>query len=259
MVKLMTKIRISILGCTGKTGKKILYHASHNNNFELQNCLVSSSNKFLHQDLSLVIDKKEKINAIATDNLDEIITNSDFIIDFSTSEVTSQLFHRDFKNKKIILGVTNISDKLQSQIHQKSQENIIFQSANMSIGVALINHFLKTNREILNSQYDTIINDIHHKNKKDSPSGTALSFKENLRKDKNIDIHSSRIGDINGIHEILMINENEIIKISHEALNRDIFAIGALKIASWLYHINEKGLYNMENFLKNFRTSNNQN
>ena len=246
----MNKIKLSILGCTGKTGKKILYHASLDNNFQLMNCLVSAKNKFLNQDLSVTIDKKNSFGSIATNNLGDIIENSNLIIDFSTLEVTKQLMNSKFKNKTIIIGVTNVSDELQKHINEKSKENIIFQSSNMSVGVALINNFLKANREILNSQYDTIINDIHHKNKKDAPSGTAVTFKKNLNSDKKIDIHSSRVGDINGIHEIIMINDNEIIKISHEAFNRDIFAIGALKIALWLNNINKNGLYHMDDYIR---------
>ncbi len=248
----MNKIKLSILGCTGKTGKKILHHASLNDNFQLMNCIVSSKNEFLNQDLSKIIDKKEEIHSIATNNLSDIISEADVIINFSTLEVTKQLINSDIKNKKIIIGVTNISDELQNQIQQKSKENIIFQSSNMSIGVALINNFLQANRKIINSQYDVIITDIHHKNKKDSPSGTANTFKKNLNAEKNIDIHSSRIGDINGIHEITMISDNEILKISHEALNRDIFAIGTLKIALWLSKIDKNGIYGMEDFILDF-------
>ena len=248
----MNKIKLSILGCTGKTGKKILYHAFLNDNFQLMNCLVSSKNEFRNQDLSKIIDKKEEIHSIATNNLSDIMSNSDIIIDFSTLEVTKRLINSNIQNKKIIIGVTNISDELKNQIQEKSKENIIFQASNMSIGVALINNFLKANRKIINSQYNIIINDIHHKNKKDAPSGTAADFKKNLNTEKNIDIHSSRVGDINGMHEITMISNDEILKISHEALNRDIFAIGALKIALWLGKIDKNGLYAMEDFLLDF-------
>jgi 4-hydroxy-tetrahydrodipicolinate reductase len=246
----MHKIKLSILGCSGKTGKKILDHASMNENFQLGNCLVSANSQFLNQDLFEIIKgNAKKINAIATNNLDEIIKNSDMIIDFSVLGITNELMSSDIKNKKIIIGVTNISEELQIKIKKKSENNVIFQSSNMSIGVALINNFLKTNREIINSQYNLIITDIHHKNKKDAPSGTAKSFQESLGGKKDIDIHSSRVGDINGIHEILMISDDEFIKISHESLNRDIFAIGTLKIAIWLDKVSENRLYGMEDFL----------
>jgi len=248
----MKKIKISILGCTGKTGKKILQQAFINKeNFEIKNCLVSSKNEYLSKDLSFILQAKEKVGAIATDDISEILADHpDVIIDFSVLDVSNKLMDLNLKDKKIIIGLTGIDEKLQNKINNCANSNIIFQSSNMSVGVALINNFLKANIGIIENQYSIIINDIHHKHKKDSPSGTALSFKKQFTSEKNIDIHSSRVGNVSGIHEILMINDDEIIKISHEAQNRDLFAIGALKIAQWLQNIDKNGLYNMEDFLK---------
>lgn len=248
----MSKIKISILGCSGKTGKKVLHHVFlDDENFEIKNCLVSESNEFLNQDLSKILKVDRKLDVIATNDLKKVIDGVDIIIDFSVLEITKQLMELDLENRKMIIGVTNIDSDLQEKINEQSKNNMIFQASNMSIGVALINNFLKNNKKVINDQYDIIINDIHHNKKKDAPSGTAKSFKKSLGND-HIDVHSSRIGDVFGIHEILMISSDEMVKITHEAMSRDIFAIGALRVARWIHSVNKNGLYDMEDFLKDF-------
>jgi 4-hydroxy-tetrahydrodipicolinate reductase len=244
--------KLAILGCSGKTGSKILEAALLSDKFDVVGGFVSNKSKFLNLDLAHIVGKTQQTHILATDNISRAIENAEIIIDFSSKSATQDLISKPhlMQNKKLIIGVTGFDEDFHKTLAYTAKQNIIFHSSNMSIGVALICDFLKKHKKILSEEYEILISDIHHKNKKDAPSGTALMLKSNL--DNEVQISSSRIGDVNGLHEIYLFGRYENIFIKHEALNRELFANGTLKIASWISNIYKNGLYDMSDFLEDY-------
>ena len=252
----MNKIKLAILGCSGKTGSKILHHALNDECIELVGGLVSKISRFLDDDLGKIIGHDKKTGIAATSDLNIAIKDAEVIIDFSTKDVTSNLIQNSdkfLKNKKLIIGVTGFDKSFNKELEDASKSHVIFKASNFSLGIGLICEFLEKYSRVLNDEYEIIINDIHHKHKKDAPSGTALMLKHSVESGgnaNNIQVNSSRISEVFGIHEVLMIDECESISIKHEVSDRSIFAINSLKIAHWLNNVEKNGLYHMKDFLE---------
>ena len=150
-------------------------------------------------------------------------------------------------------------------IHSASEKIPVFQSANMSVGIALLRKLAKQTA-VMFPDADIEIVEKHHHRKLDAPSGTALLLAQSIaevrenavfnegrsghakRTPEEIGIHAIRIGNEVGTHEILISNGNETITLKHEAENRALFAQGALKAASFMEG-KEPGFYNMDNMV----------
>ena len=233
-------INIGLSGSTGKMGKAI---AERINEFE--NCKISA--------------KFSSTNNL--DDLDNFCKNSDVIIDFSTPEILEKLINYALKhNTKLVVGTTGLKLQHFKLLEKAAQTLPILYSANMSIEANLLSYLARKVTKILDD-YDIEILETHHRNKKDSPSGTAIMLAETIasekglniafnrgnrpRSEKEIGISSLRGGNVHGIHEISFLGEDEIITLKHEALNKNSFAIGAIKAAIWLQD-KSPALYSMQ-------------
>lgn len=248
----MAQIKIAILGASGKTGSHILKEALNNNRFEVVGVLVSPNNKNLSQNISTLLNEKIDSKVVITDEINIAIKDAEIIIDFSTPLVTHNLLNlieNQSENKKLIIGTTGLTEETKIKLKEVSKNYIIFHSSNMSIGIGLICEFFQKYNHIINQEYEIIIHDIHHSKKKDSPSGTAIMLRNSLENEK-IQIHSSRISDVKGTHEIMMMNEYESVTIKNEISDRRIYAINTLKIGLWLSKVRTNGLYSILEFLK---------
>ena len=138
----------------------------------------------------------------------------------------------------------------------------------MSLGINLINSLLRKVTPLLYGNYDIELIEKHHNQKLDSPSGTALLLADTIKdsiseethyvhgrdghkkREKNeIGIHAVRGGSIVGDHDVIFAGTGEVIELSHKAISRDVFAIGALKACEYMGTINKPGLYNMDDVL----------
>ena len=141
-----------------------------------------------------------------------------------------------------------------NQIKKASDHIPVLLSYNLSTGIHKLKKILKKFLSDNNDLFDCKIIDIHHKNKIDSPSGTAIEIKKIIdsnsnNKIKSIDIDSFREGEFYGIHEIIFSNEKQTINFKHEALSRKIFADGAISIAKSMTGISP-GMYTTQDFFK---------
>lgn len=192
----------------------------------------------------------------------------DLIIDFSHPSYLNQLldFARD-KKAAIIIGTTGLSDEQEKFIKQVSKDIPILYSANMSLGITLINHILKSYGNMLGSLFDIEIIKMHHNMKLDAPSGTAYMLAntlneslnhgrtfvfgregQRLRESNEMGIHAIRGGTIRGSHTILFAGNDEVIHIIHEAQSRKVYGHGAL-IAGLILVEKPPGLYTMDDLL----------
>ena len=169
---------------------------------------------------------------------------SDVVIDFSHPDSTSQILKNCLKERKpLVIGTTGLEKSHMSKIEKASKTIPILIGSNMSKGVIdlkeTLKYYLNNNSELI----DCVIEETHHTEKIDSPSGTALELKDHIislnnKNIKSIEIVSNRVGDVFGIHKVVFIKKNSIKEFKHEALSRDVFAYGALYAAKKIHGLN---------------------
>ena len=183
------------------------------------------------------------------------LNNISAVIDFSSPEGLTACINFCIENSiPLISGTTGLSAE-QLEILRTAKKFIpILLASNMSLGVSNLKSSIEQYLLSISTPSKCKIIEIHHTNKKDSPSGTALeikSFLENLpgsKIDGLIDVHSYRIGNIFGIHRIIFENAEGITTFQHIANSRNIFARGALKAAKWI-NTKKAGEYSFADFL----------
>ena len=258
----MKKINLAISGCLGRMGQQLIKSSKSNKNFKL---VALTENKPLNK----------KIAGIKLDlNTDQAFKNADVIIDFTVPKSTLEILKIASKQKKkVVIGTTGFTQKEEDLIKRYSKKISILKAGNMSMGVNLLMYLTEIASKSLNDEYLNKVLEVHHKHKRDYPSGTALMLgkgisdgkkknfnnlvgkkflnKKSFPYGKKINFNSIRKGEIIGEHEVTFSSGKEIIKLNHEAFDRALYSDGALTAAKWL--INQKpGLYSMRDLL-NFR------
>jgi 4-hydroxy-tetrahydrodipicolinate reductase len=258
----MKKINLAITGCMGRMGKQLIKSSKSNKNFKL---VALTENKTINKKINGV---KPKLNK------EETFKNTDVIIDFTIPKCTLEVLRIASKlKKKIIIGTTGFTKKEENLIKKYSKKIPILKAGNMSLGVNLLMYLTEITSESLTDSYLSKVFEIHHKYKKDYPSGTALMLGKGIADGKNtnlynvigkkflnkkkfpygkkINFNSIRKGTIIGEHEVSFSNGKEIIKLNHEAFDRSLYSDGALTAAKWLTN-KKPGLYSMRDLL-NFK------
>ena len=172
-------------------------------------------------------------------------------------------------NVGIVLASTGFTAEDLQTIDEYAKSVAIFKTANLSLGVNLMQALCKAAAEVLGDAYDVEIIEKHHNLKKDAPSGTALMLADSVnevfennkryvngregivgaREKSEIGIHAVRGGTIVGEHEVIFAGEDEIITISHSARSKRVFAVGAIRAAKFLKG-KAAGRYEMNDLLK---------
>lgn len=194
------------------------------------------------------------------------------IIDFTAPEVSVRSAHIAADKKfPLVIGTTGLSAEQLTTLEELAKSNRLFWSSNMSIGVNVLRKALPLISQALGPDYDVEIVEVHHKHKKDAPSGTALTLGKTLadakgwnledvraskrdgiigeRKDKEIGIQAVRGGDVVGIHTVYFLGPGERIELTHHAHSRENFARGALRAACWLVTQEPGKLYGVPDML----------
>ena len=168
----------------------------------------------------------------------------DGMIDFSAPAFFSISLDWAVQHKKaFVSGTTGLNAKQKKEMKKASQKIPLFYSENMSPGIFLMSQWMHA---LFNPELKILLEDIHHKDKKDKPSGTALRLKNNLPSflHKNLKIKSYRQGKEFGTHRLTIQNKEEILILEHRALNRELFSKGALQ--ALLFILNKKqGYYDL--------------
>ena len=258
----MKKIKLLVTGCMGRMGQQIITSVKKDKNFKLT---ALTENRIINK----------KINGVKVElNNEKLFKNVDLIIDFTIPKCTFQVLKIATKLKKrVIIGTTGFTKKEENLIKNFSKKIPILKAGNMSLGINLLMYLTEIASSSLGKNFLSKIFEIHHKHKKDYPSGTALMLGKGIAVGKNksfysllgkkylnkktfpyskkINFNSVRKGEIIGQHEVKFSSGKEIITLNHEAFDRALYSEGALTAAKWL--INKKpGLYSMRN-LMNFR------
>lgn len=171
----------------------------------------------------------------------------DLIIDFSLPDAFDATLGWCLKNKKPLLsGTTGLTPAQLSKMRRAAKKIPLLWASNMSLGVAVLRSMLPSLSPIRGWSFQ--INETHHRHKKDKPSGTALTFQNDIEKvigRKLPRIVSVRGGEVAGVHKVIVRSKEEVLTIEHKALNRTVFARGAITAACWLFDKKRAGLYDL--------------
>ncbi|MFT4638822.1 MAG: 4-hydroxy-tetrahydrodipicolinate reductase [Verrucomicrobiales bacterium] len=206
------------------------------------------------------------------DSLLAVLPECDMVIDFSFHAFTTELARACVDlGKSMVIGTTGHSDEEIEAIRAASEKIPIVFAPNYSVGVNLLFWLSGKTAEILGDNFDIEVTDMHHRLKKDAPSGTAKRLVEILaearglnynehgqhgregivgeRPQNEIGVHSLRGGDVVGDHTVTFASIGERVELTHKASSRDTFANGAIRAAAWLRN-QPAGLYDMQDVLE---------
>ncbi|WP_208729541.1 4-hydroxy-tetrahydrodipicolinate reductase [Leptospira congkakensis] len=263
--KALSKIKVGVIGAGGRMGKAIIQVLSLSKKSELSAAVVREGAVYAGFDSGNHAGIKETGILLSTD-LQKACESSDVLIDFSTHTGFESILNSALSNKKpLVIGTTGLTDSDKALIQSAATSIPIVFSPNMSVGVNLLFKLTEIAAKVLDEDFDVEVLDIHHRHKKDAPSGTAMYLKEVLlnatkrseenviygrhgmyseRDQKEIAMHTMRAGEVVGEHTVYFLSPEERIEITHKAQDRKTFATGAVKAAEFL-HGKSKGLYNM--------------
>ena len=238
-------IKIGLFGASGRMG------------LEIQRCIKDDEKAFI----SALFDRKL--------GFESFFKNSEIIIDFSSKEGTASLLEYAKKNPKpLLIGSTGLDVEFDT-MQELSKNMPIFYASNTSLGVAVLNLLAQKASSILRD-FDIEILEMHHRHKKDAPSGTAMTLAQSVAKARNLELEKVRVsgrdgiigerskdeiavmslrgGDIVGRHTVGFYEDGEFLELNHTATSRATFAKGAIKIAIWLSK-QEAKMYSINDFL----------
>ena len=258
----MKKINLAISGCMGRMGQQLIKSANNNINFKL---VSLTENRKINKKISGIKPSINSINAFKKANV---------IIDFTVPKCTLEILKIAVKQKKkVVIGTTGFTKKEEKLIKKFSKRIPILKAGNMSLGVNLLTYLTEIASKSLSKDFLSKIYEVHHRHKKDYPSGTALMLGRGIAKGKNkdfykmigrkylnkklfpygikINFNSVRKGEVIGEHEVNFSSGKEVITLNHESFDRSLYSDGALTAAQWLFN-KKPGLYSMRDVL-NFK------
>ncbi len=255
----MIKVCISGLG---RTGKEIARAVLDQEDIQLVSVICSPSSKIKNMDLGKVLGiDNTGIIVRSSDNLEEIVFRNkpDVVIDFSNpkSALKNALIFSKYR-VNIVIGTTGFTPYELKKIFilTRKYKNGIVYAPNITLGVNVMMLLTNLTASLLNS-YDFQITEVHHRNKLDSPSGTAkkiaLEIQGGLKNTgmplpvAEVPINSVRAGGVIGRHEVMIVGEEDKIEISHESFSRKAFAQGALRAAKFVHK--KSGYFEMRDVL----------
>ena len=246
----------------GRMGQQLIKSSKKNRDFKL---VSLTENRLINKKIAGIKPIKNSIDAFKRSNV---------IIDFTVPKCTLEILKIASKLKKrVVIGTTGFSKKEENLIKKYSKKIPILKAGNMSLGINLLMYLTEIASKSLGNNFLSKVFEVHHRHKKDHPSGTALMLGKGVAVGKNkdfykvmgrkylnkksfpysrkINFNSIRKGEVVGNHRVYFSSGKEIITLNHEAFDRALYSEGAFTAAKWL--INKKpGLYSMRDVL-NFK------
>jgi len=257
-------VKVVVCGALGRMGRRIIELALQDRDVEVvggvehPDCIPSI-------DLGKALGKEELKGKPLTSRLEELLPYTDVVIEFSGNP-TAAVGHTELttlEKKAIVIGTTGFTKQEVEQVKEFSKNAPVLLSPNMSLGVNLLFKLVEIAARVLKDKnYDVEVMEIHHRFKKDAPSGTAMKLAEILsetlerknvvfgrkgespRREDEIGVMALRGGDVVGDHTVYFLGFGERIELTHRATSRDTFAKGAVEAAKWIKG-KEPGFYTM--------------
>ena len=263
-------VRAIVAGAGGRMGKRIINIINETEGIQLIGAFERNNHPDVGKDAGIVAGIG-KLGIEIKGSISEVLDKGDVLIDFTVPEATYEHVKAAAEQGiSMVIGTTGFSDELLAKVKEYAKKIRCVLSPNMSIGVNVMFKIVAELSRILGEDYDVEIVELHHRFKKDAPSGTALKLAQIIADVKGIDlektgiygrkgivgereknelgIHAVRAGDITGEHIVIFGGMGERIEFIHRAHSRDNFARGAVKAAMWV--VNQPlGLYDMQDVL----------
>ena len=258
--------RAVVIGVTGRMGRALLRAAPGFPQLLITGAIASASSLALGRDAGEVAGVGIT-NLIVSDDLPAALAQADVAIDFSHGSVTATTVEAcRAARRPLLIGTTGYAPELDAQLAQAAGEIALMVTANTSVGVAVLMELTRRAAQALPSAFDIDILELHHRGKRDAPSGTALALGRAAargatlapqgaaqaapgeRSEGQVGFATVRAGDIVGEHTVLFSGAGEELILTHRAQTRDIFARGALAAALWLAP-RPPGRYGMTDFI----------
>lgn len=214
-------MRVLLVGLTGRMGQEVLAVAEKEAGVEIVAGIGRSAGKSRVKMYSSIDEVKEPVDAV---------------VDFSLPDVFDSVCAWCVREKKpLVSGTTGLTASHLAALHEAARKTAVLWAPNMSLGVAWLNHALKSLASLQGFEFQ--IHEIHHNRKKDRPSGTAALLQKTLEAAAGRPLpepHATRGGGVFGVHQVYALSDEEQIVLEHTALNRQVFARGALRAARWM-------------------------
>ncbi len=252
-------IKVGIVGSTGRMGEHLIKNVLEDDRLELT---------ILHVFDELKLSVPESV--IITNSMEDVVKESDVVIDFSAPIATQDLCENALKNPTpLVIATTGLNEHQQNLLVEASKEMPILYSSNMSAGIALLKQLVEQVSATLRD-FDIEIVEQHHRYKVDAPSGTALTLGEFAAKGRGLELDKVRIsgrdgqigarsrdeiavmalrgGDIVGRHTVGFYSDGEFLELNHTATSRETFSKGAIRASKWIVD-KESGFYTINDCL----------
>jgi len=263
-------MKIGVTGITGRMGRTIASQIIQDPVVELSSGLIRAESSVKVGDLGEFLGFAKNGGKMLSD-VDQFINSCDAVIDFSSPLLSLEIAAKCAAAKKILIcGTTGFSESEKQKFASYAAQTVIVWSSNMSLGVNLLMNLAEKVAGILHDDFDIEIVEMHHKNKVDAPSGTALSLGAAVAKGRGVDLKTAgkttrsgkeakrekgeigfaalRGGDVIGDHTVIFAGDGERVELTHKASNRDIYAKGAIRAAIW-GSAKQPGFYSMRDVL----------
>ncbi|MBW2063959.1 MAG: 4-hydroxy-tetrahydrodipicolinate reductase [Deltaproteobacteria bacterium] len=263
-------IRAVVAGAAGRMGERVIHMIHQAEDFVLSGAFEHPEHPKVGEDVGLVVGLGSQGIEIKA-SLKDVGEDCDVLIDFTTPESTLEnLRLASRRGLPMVIGTTGFSKGQLEEAVGLAKEIRCVMAPNMSVGVNVMFKIAQEMAHVLGEDYDIEVLEVHHRFKKDAPSGTAVRLAEILAKARNqeldqvavyqrkgiigerrreeIGIQTWRAGDITGEHTVMFGGMGERLELTHRAHNRDNFARGAIRAARWVIH-QSPGLYDMQDVL----------
>ncbi len=264
-------VKVAISGILGRMGRTIAKLADEDPNVEIAAGIENPDCAHSHSTVGEILGKD--LNAPIVSDLSEVIDRFDVLIEFANSTEAAlshlRLLAADKNRKGMVIGTTGFSEEELKEIKELSKNLPVVLAPNMSIGVNLLFKLVQEAAKALKDKgYDIEVVEMHHRFKKDAPSGTAVKLVDILKEETGIQnvvygrygdypegrpkdeiaVFALRGGDVVGEHTVIFAGLGERIELTNKAGSRDIFAKGAIEAAKWVKD-KPNGLYDMMDVL----------
>ncbi len=269
----MTKriIEVGILGATGRMGLAVLKAMQAEPRMKLSAAISEATDPHMGQDIARLAELRD-IGVNVSSDLQAALNSCDVLIDFSAPKpaIDAALAMHACRCHTMVTGTTGYTDVEEKALMSAARDITLLKSGNFSLGVNMLEVLVETASRALRTGWDIEVLEMHHKHKVDAPSGTALMLGEAAARGRDVSLKEMQVltregrgaprgegqigfaalrgGGVIGAHEVRIASEMEMITLSHDALDRSVFAQGAIAAALWAYQ-QEKGAYDMKDVL----------
>ena len=264
-------VRMGVNGAAGRMGRMVIDLIMKDPEAELGAAIDAASCPALGKDAAELAAGVGPIGVKVTDDLDSAVTAAQVVIDFSTPQGTRQLLATcTRKAVSCVVGTTALGESDLLAVNELARTAPVVVAPNFSVGVNALWYLAAKAVELLGPEFDIEIVEMHHRNKEDAPSGTALRLLQAVAKARGIDPEKTAVygrsgrpgartageigvlalrgGDVVGEHSLVLAGPGERVELSHRAHGREVFARGAVRAAHWAVK-QDAGLYDMADVL----------